>query len=421
MSPSRRCLFLLLAALSAAGGGHAADAPTAVDRLRGYMAASPHNGGVMYELARALSSSGQPEEAMRWLGDALDQGLDLDFGDPAFAPLRPLPAFQALEARAATVETIARSRVAFRIADKETIPEGIAYDPVRGEYFVGSLFKKKILRVDAQGRVSDFTASGQDGLEDVLGLKVDAERRILWACTAAGPRAGAAAGRSALFRYDLGSGRFVRAYWLDNQDGRHLLNDLALARTGDVFVSDSDGNMVHRLAAGADRLVPFLGLGTFIYPNGLALSADEKTLYVADFRHGLSAVDVASQQSKALPHPGSVSTAGLDGIALDGDGLVGVQNGAGRERIVRYRLASDGQSILGLEVLESRNPFFRIPTTGAIADREFVYIANANLRALDEDGTLRKDAHLEEVVVLGVSLGGDAVQVGAPEPGQPRP
>jgi hypothetical protein len=55
-------------------------------------------------------------------------------------------------------------------------------------------------------------------------------------------------------------------------------------------------------------------------------------------------------------------------------------------------------------VLESRNPFFRIPTTGVVTNDGFVYLANANLEALDEEGAVKKDARLEEVVVLRVPL-----------------
>ena len=57
-------------------------------------------------------------------------------------------------------------------------------------------------------------------------------------------------------------------------------------------------------------------------------------------------------------------------------------------------------AIEGLQVLESRNPLFRIPTTGVVAGSDFVYLANPNLEALDDDGHLKKDAHLEDVVVL---------------------
>jgi sugar lactone lactonase YvrE len=153
-----------------------------------------------------------------------------------------------------------------------------------------------------------------------------------------------------------------------------------------------------------ERLEPFIGPGTFRYPNGLALAADEKRLYLADFEHGLSVVELATRASRPLPHPVDVSTHGIDGLSRHENDLIAVQNGAGRDRILRYRLSPEGDRILKVEVLESRNPLFRIPTTGVVAGDDFVYLANANLDALAEDGGLKKDAHLEEVVVLRTPL-----------------
>ena len=375
-----------------------------VDRIRGFMAEAPGNGGVRYRLAQALARAGQAEEAVRWLSTALDQGLDLDLSDPAFQSLASRADFAEQSAKAIGLAPVSTSRIAFRIADKQLIPEGIAWDAKTGDFFVGSLFRRKIVRVGADGRASDFAASGAFGLQDVLGMKVDAERRLLWACTAASPRAGAAAGSSALFKYDLPTGRLVKAYWVENKDGKHLLNDVALTGAGDVFVTDSDAATVWRLAPGADALEIFVGPGTFLYPNGIALSSDEKRLYVADFKHGLSLLDVATKASRPLPFSAGVSTAGIDGLSAIGGDLLAVQNGAGRDRIVRYRLDPAGGSIQQLEVLESRNPFFRTPTTGVVTSDGFVYLANPNLEALDDDGNVKKDARLEEVVVLRTPL-----------------
>ena len=394
--------MLLALALSTALVAAAADPE--VDRLRGYMAEARGHGGVMYRLAQALARAGQADEAVRWVKSALDQGLDLDLGDAAFASLREREDWQEQLARAEASKPVATSRLAFRIPDPELIPEGIAWDPKTGDILVGSLYKKKIVRVDREGRARDFTATGQDGLEDVLGLKVDAERRTLWACTAASGRAGSRAGRSGLLAYDLDSGKLRSASWLDNNDGRHLLNDVAVTSAGEVFVTDSDAATLWKQAVGAPSLEAFVGPGTFLYPNGLALSADGTRLYVADFKHGLSTVDLATKASRPLPHPDGVSPYGIDGLYRDASDLVAVQNGAGRERIVRYRLDAKGERIERLEVLESRNPLFRTPTTGVVEGDAFVYLANPNLDALDEDGNLKKGAHLEEVVVLRAPL-----------------
>lgn len=396
--------MLLALLLTGALQALAPSPPTEVDRLRGYMAIAKGHGGLMYRLAQALARAGQAEEAVLWLKTSLDQGLDLDLGDPAFKDLRDRADFKEQLARTGDTRAVATSQVAFRIPQPKLIPEGIAWDAQTGDFFVGSLQERKIVRITSSGAITDFVPAGRDGLFDVLGLKVDPGRRRLWACTAASPRAGAAAGSSALLLYDVDSGKLLRAHWLKEPEKKHLLNDLAFTAGGEVYVTDSDTDSLYRLGPEGASLQVFIGPGTFRYPNGIALSADEKRLYVADFQNGLSVVELATKATQPLPHPPNVSPHGIDGLYVESGDLLAVQNGAGRERIVRYRLAPAGDRIDGLFVLESRNPLFRIPTTGVVAGTDFVYLANPNLEALDDDGRLKEDAHVEDLAVLRTPL-----------------
>ena len=49
---------------------------------------------------------------------------------------------------------------------------------------------------------------------------------------------------------------------------------------GDVFITDSEDASVYKLPAGAGKLVRY-SLGKRYYPNGIALSPDGKTAFVA--------------------------------------------------------------------------------------------------------------------------------------------
>src|SRR5687768_15158028 len=80
-----------------------------------------------------------------------------------------------------TVTLLAQSEVAFKIADPDFIPEGITYDPSTKTFFLGSTFKRKIVAIDAAGKVRDFTTEAQDGIYGVLGMRVDPKTRTLWA------------------------------------------------------------------------------------------------------------------------------------------------------------------------------------------------------------------------------------------------
>src|SRR5689334_10773244 len=113
------------------------------------------------------------------------------------------------------------STVAFEIAERDLFPESVAFDPADGAYYVGSLHKRKIVRVDRDGVATDFIASKGDGLWAVLGMKIDPQRRELWANSCAlGPTERppmidpepSEAGRAAVHRYDLRTGELVRRY-----------------------------------------------------------------------------------------------------------------------------------------------------------------------------------------------------------------
>jgi len=382
----------------------AQESPTEVQQLERALSASPDHGGMWIELAAAHARAGNQAEAVKWLDKAVARGLDFDIAEnPAFAPFLETPEFKALVEKARVHrKVVSRSKVAFKLPEKDLIPEGIAHDPKTGAFFVSSLARNKIVRVDKAGKASDFTASGQDGLWAVIGMKIDPATRTLWACSA---EAAQQAGASGLFRYDLDTGKLLGKITLPDKPQPHLLNDLTFGVGGEVFITDSKAGVVHRLRPGKDALEVLVGPGTFVYPNGVAASPDGKKLFVADFARHLSIVDVATGQVRPLPHPETVNVVGIDGLYLHAGSLIAVQNGSGADRIMRFRLNAAMDAIESEEILESRNPLFELPTTGVAVGDSFFYIANSQLRNLDEEGKVRADAKLEESVVLEVPLG----------------
>jgi len=408
MKTARALLALLvLATATAVAETPSTDEPNdTIRKLEAALRGAPGHGELLFRLARERARAGDEAGALRDLEQAIATGLDFDIdAEGAFRTLARRPEFLALLDRALDQRRVVRtSTEAFRLAEKDLIPEGIAHDPVTGDFFLGSLHKQKIVRVDGSGRARDFKTSGQDGLWQVLGMNVDAKRRRLWVVTAAGQEAGPQDGCSAVLVYDLVSGALDRRYSMDNADAHHFLNDVALAADGRAFVTDSLNGRVWRIDPGKEGFRSLVAPFTFDYPNGLALSPDERRLYVADFARGISIVDPESGEIRPLSHPDNVSLHGIDGLYAHSSGLIGVQNGAGTERIVRYRLDEAGTKVRSLDVLESRNPVFAIPTTGVIAGSDFYFIANSLVDQLGPDGRLVSKARLEPPVVLKTSL-----------------
>lgn len=131
------------------------------------------------------------------------------------------------------------------------------------------------------------------------------------------------------------------------------INDLALAQTGDIYFTDP--GVVPQSPAGQPRIQPDTGLyhlapdGTVTLvtsnirrPNGVVLSPDELTLYVADsWGRDLLAYSVATDGGLSNPRPFARlagfaelpegPTSGADGIAVDSEGRVYVATRAGVE------------------------------------------------------------------------------------------
>jgi hypothetical protein len=152
--------------------------------------------------------------------------------------------------------------------------------------------------------------------------------------------------------------------------------------------------------------MPLVPEGTLIYPNGLALSADESRLYVAHF-NGLVSVDPSTGQLTPVQAPSGMALQGIDGLSLYQGSLIAIQNGLGRARVSRFYFGADPARVERAEVLESGNPLFAgIPTTGTVARDAFVYIANSQLDRLGPEGELPPVEQLAEPVLLQAELGG---------------
>ena len=363
-----------------------------------------------YNLACAHSLAGDKVEAVRLLGEVLDMGLGAAAAtDTDFDPVRASDAFKKLAGKIEAVRApVANSSAAFTITEKDLIPEGIAYDPVGGTFYVGSLHKAKIISVDRAGRSRDFKREREDGLYGVLGMRVDARRRILWVNSAVLPELKGFRkeenGSSALHKYDLKTGRLLRKYDLANKPAPHLLNDIAVNAAGELFITDSLSSVVYRLRAGKDELEEFVRLKPYSYPNGITLTDDGRLLFVAH-ADGISLIEVATGKVSPLAYAPGVSLFGIDGLYYYRNSLIGVQNSAGDPlRVVRFHLDRSGRRAESARVMEANNPLFNIPTTGAVAGSSFYFIANSQLRSFDPQGNILPPEKLRDVVILKTTL-----------------
>jgi len=312
---------------------------------------------------------------------------------------------------------LVRSTTAFLLA-KDLIPENIAFDPKTGAFFVGSMYKAKIVRIAADGTVSDFVPSRRDGLLSVLGMKVDAVRRELWAATGnfgetppmeiADP---ASLGKGALFRFNVDTGKLIRAYWGPEAGEQPVqFNDLVIAANGDVYAT-AGPHGIWRVRSGAETIEPFIVRpGSFF--NGIANTADGRTLFAASHFEGVLKIDVASKATSFLDLPPGAVLGGIDGLYVHESSLVAIQNGTDPIRVIRAWLDPEMTRVTRFIVLEQEHPQSDLPLTGTIVGDDLYYVARSQLRAFDGKN-IWPDEKLKESTILKLPL--EVVSAPAPD------
>jgi hypothetical protein len=369
----------------------------------------PTHGATVYALACAYALAGDTAGALDALRRFAALGYSADVAaDSDLVTLRGMPAFDSVRAALGrNAAPLVRGRPAFTLPERDLLTEGIAYDPRGRSFFVGSVHRQKILRVDRRGRVSEFVPPGPALPWAPLGMRVDSTRHVLWVAAAAVRQSAgfdpADSLRSGLFRFDLSTGALTGRFPVPEDGAPHALGDLTVTRAGDVYASDSRAPAIYRVRAGADSIERFVTSPLFLSAQGLALDAGEGALYVADYARGILRVDLASREVRLLDTGAGVAALGIDGLYPVAGGLVGIQNGVAPARVVRLRLGARGR-IVGLEVLERARPDYAEPTLGVIVGRELFYVANSQWERFGEDGGIAGAGGLRPPLVVRLRL-----------------
>ena len=172
----------------------------------------PNHPRLIYNLAAAFSLNDQPEKAVEGLNRLAEMGLIFSpEKDEDFAAIKDSAEFQnILKKFGQNRKPLIKSSNALTVRQKGLVPESIAYDPKGKTFYMSSVFRRKIVRINSDGTATDF-AGEQNGLWSVMGIKIDAKRQHLWAVTAAHPQMAnfkkEDEGLSGLFKFDLQHGK----------------------------------------------------------------------------------------------------------------------------------------------------------------------------------------------------------------------
>ena len=373
-----------------------------LERIESLRKQRPNDGVLSFYEALTRIDLGDREAAFALLRSLLGRKLGVvPVRDTGFEAVWNDPGFHKIREKLANEEPrTPDAPVAFRLGDPKLIPEGIAYDPKKERFFVGSVAQKKIVDANRKGEVKDFSRP-EDNLDCVLGLFVDAGHEQLYAVSTNGFLDEAQKQRrNAVVCYDLKGGRLVNRF---DAPGANQLNDLTVAADGTIYATDSASGTLFRKKPAEKTLTSFGTGGALSGANGITLGADG-TLYVA-ISTGIVRIDLSTGAPARLPQPDTVVTGGCDGLYWYKGDLVGIQNVTNPGRVIRIALADRGTRISGIMVLQSHHHSeFDEPTTGAIVGALFYILANSYVGHFQPNGSVKNPEQLKPTTIVAVSL-----------------
>ena len=124
------------------------DYSSALQNYQKLLKLTPYNPAINYHIARMHALLGASEQAMFSLKKSL--GMGYDFGakiDSSLKSLEQLSGYTEIQNLIDQMKSpVSNSHIVFTVPEKDLIPEGIAYDAVDDCFYMGSIWKCKIIK-----------------------------------------------------------------------------------------------------------------------------------------------------------------------------------------------------------------------------------------------------------------------------------
>jgi hypothetical protein len=364
----------------------------------------PYHQGILYQCGIAAALNRKNDEAISYLRRAIHVNATFDLN---IDELKSLPGLDQLKTLQLELQKpIINSTTAFIISEKTFHIESIAKGENDNVFYFGSIHKRNIVKRNSNGIISNFTAPAQDGLASVFGVKVDASKKVLWACSS--PMLEMenydSTVQSGVFKYDVKSGKLIAKYLPAADKKKFVFGDLYLSNKGQVFVSDSENNIVFIVNEQTGKLDEFFSSDEFWNLQGITSSDDGKYLFIADYVKGIFRLDLATKSLIQIASDIEVSLKSIDGLTFYKNTLIAIQNAVMPMRVTRYTLDPSLGKITGYAILDRGHQAFNEPTIGCLSGNDFYYVANSLWSGYDKDHQLKPVDQLQEVIILRATL-----------------
>ena len=291
----------------------------------------------------------------------------------------------ALAAAAALAATSACAQRSgdIRIDDTAVFPESVT-STAAGAVYAGST-KGNVYRAlpNEQLATAWIKTSPENGILAILGVLADEASKTLWLCSAPnffGPER--SQGVSALMAFDLDTGAKKGEYAFPPPAS--VCNDIAIARDGTAYATDTQNGRLFKLAKGGSTLTLYGEDRALVGVDGIAF-AEDGTMYVNNVRSNqiIRVADNNGAMGALTVLELSEPISGPDGFRpLGGNRFLQAEGNTGRVSVVRI----EGNRAV-IEVLSDEF----VSTPGATAVGNTAYVLESNIRYLTDPSLRGQD------------------------------
>ncbi len=262
----------------------------------------------------------------------------------------------------------------------DLFPEGIAIDEKSKIIYLNSLLHSKIMACNMDGSLLKTIATSKEhGYLPGFGMTIKGDTLF-----ALGNSLGKKDSQSILLLINTKTGALINSFSPTDTTFKYL-NDVAVGSDGDVFITDSESNKIYTISHSKKMLELYMESDGIANSNGIAISDDNKYLYLASSKKGIRIVE---KQSKKIINTANMDFRGIDGMKYYKNSLVAIVNAKKAQYengIYQFFLNKENNAIIRKEKLRSYGKEIKLPTTFSIVDGFMYFITNTQIDNLDEN------------------------------------
>jgi DNA-binding beta-propeller fold protein YncE len=279
--------------------------------------------------------------------------------------------------------------------EKDLFPEGIAIDAKTERVFLNSLNYDKIVSVNFDGSSSsNFIEKNQFNYLSGFGMEIKGDTLY-----ALGNSLTRKKNKSILILLNTKTKQVIDKYTSEN-DKVVYLNDLAVSKNNEIFMTDSESNKIYKIQRPNGKLEVYLDSEEINRSNGITISDDNARLYVASTK-GIRIIDI---KTKHILNQANKDFSGIDGLKFYKNTLIGIVNvwnkPENKNGVFRYFLNEKGDAISKKEKIIGFDNSFQLPTTFDIVGNHIYFIKNTQIDNFNDSTKQVIDKNLLKSYIL---------------------